>query len=64
MTLMERLLPLINQGSFSLKEISLRLGLSENGLCKKIENNSLTVKEAYKLSELLEINNPADVFFP
>lgn len=64
MTLMERLLPFINQGNFSLKEISLHLGLSENGLCKKIENNSLKVKEAYKLSELLEIDNPADVFFP
>ena len=64
MTLMERLLPFIRQGNFSLKEISLRLGLSENGLCKKIENNSLNVKAAYELSELLKIENPADVFFP
>lgn len=63
MDLKERLLPIILESDLSFKQVSSKLGISQEKLYEKIESNNLNTKEAYLLSELLRIKNPTKVFF-
>lgn len=63
MELKERLLPIILESDLSFKQVSSKLGISQEKLYEKIESNNLNTKDAYLLSELLRIKNPTKVFF-
>lgn len=54
----------ISEQGITKEELAFRLGISVKTLNSKLHNrSSITVREADKLTKILKIENPSDIFF-
>lgn len=54
----------ISEEGMTKEELAFRLGISVKTLNAKLNNRSrITVREADKLTKILKIENPSDIFF-
>ena len=63
MTLQEKLMSIILESGKTVNDVAVCAGLSPVAFCKKLEHNSLNVRDANAISKALKLQNPSEVFF-
>lgn len=54
---------LMAERGISQRDVAKHLKISENTMCKRMENGKFGIDEANALIELLKIEKPSDIFF-
>lgn len=58
-----KLIMAIKMCGIPVSDISMHLGYSEKTMLNRINNDTLTVVDAHKLSKILKLNKPEEIFF-